>query len=92
MGLDKFVVMCETEQLHFHFSLSCVGEGDGNLLQYSGLENPIDRGAWRATVLGVMRVEHDLATKQLPYVGFCVNTAFQLLWINTKVWDCWIIW
>ena len=29
-----------TEQLHFHFSLSCIGEGNGNPLQYSGLENP----------------------------------------------------
>ena len=34
-----------TEQLHFHFSLSCIGEGNGNSLQYSCLENPRDRGA-----------------------------------------------
>ena len=34
-----------TEQLHFHFSLSCIGEGNGNPLQYSCLENPRDRGA-----------------------------------------------
>ena len=34
-----------TEQLHFHFSLSCIGEGNGNPLQYSWLENPRDRGA-----------------------------------------------
>ena len=34
-----------TEQLHFHFSLSCIGEGNGNLLQYFCLENPRDRGA-----------------------------------------------
>ena len=39
------------------------GEGNGNPLQYSCLENPMDRGAWRATVRGVTRVEHDLATK-----------------------------
>ena len=31
-----------TEQLHFHFSLSCIGEGNGNPLQYSCLENPMD--------------------------------------------------
>ena len=31
---------------HFHFSLSCIGEGNGNPLQYSSLENPMDRGAW----------------------------------------------
>ena len=35
-----------TEQLHFHFSLSCIGEGNGNPLQCSCLENPKDRGAW----------------------------------------------
>ena len=34
-----------TERLHFHFSLSCIGEGNGNLLQCSCLENPMDRGA-----------------------------------------------
>ena len=42
-----------TERLHFHFSLSCTGEGNGNPLQYSHLENPMDRGAWRAMVHGV---------------------------------------
>ena len=41
------------EQLHFHFSLSCTGEGNGNPLQYSCLENPRDRGAWWAAVYGV---------------------------------------
>ena len=34
-----------TEQLHFHFSLSCIGEGNGNPLQCSCLENPRDRGS-----------------------------------------------
>ena len=42
-----------TEQLHFHFSLSCIGEGNGNPLQYSCLENPRDRGAWWAPDYGV---------------------------------------
>ena len=42
-----------TEQLHFHFSLSCIGEGNGNLLQYSCLENPRDRGAWWAAAYGI---------------------------------------
>ena len=42
-----------TEQLHFHFSLSCIGEGNGNLLQCSCLENPRDRGAWWAVGYGV---------------------------------------
>ena len=39
------------------------GEGNGNPLQYSFLENPMDRGSWQATVHGVARVGHDLATK-----------------------------
>ena len=42
-----------TERLHFHFSLSCIGEGNGNPLQYSCLENPRDRGAWWAAAYGV---------------------------------------
>ena len=42
-----------TERLHFHFSLSCLGEGNGNPLQCSCLENPRDRGAWWAAVYGV---------------------------------------
>ena len=40
------------------------GEGHGNPLQYSCLENPMDRGSWQATVHGVTRVRHDLETKE----------------------------
>ena len=39
-----------TERLHFRFSLACIGEGNGNPLQCSCLENPRDRGAWWAAV------------------------------------------
>ena len=42
-----------TERLHFHFSLSRIGEGNGNPLQCSFLENPRDGGAWWAAVYGV---------------------------------------
>ena len=42
-----------TEWLPFHFSLSCIGEGNGNPLQYSCLENPRDRWAWWAAVYGI---------------------------------------
>ena len=45
-GLDM------TELLHFHFSLSCIGEGNGNPLQCSCLEKPRDGGAWWAAVYG----------------------------------------
>ena len=43
------------------------GEGNGNPLQYSCLETATDRGAWWATVHGLARVGHNLATKPLPY-------------------------
>ena len=42
-----------TERLHFHFSLSCTGEGNGNPPQCSCLENPRDRGPWWAAIYGV---------------------------------------
>ena len=42
-----------TERLHFHFSLSCIGEGNGNPLQCSCLEDARDGGAWWAAVSGV---------------------------------------
>ena len=41
-------------------------EGSGNPLQYLFLGNPMDRGAWQATVHGVVRVRHDLVTKLPP--------------------------
>ena len=52
-----------TERLHFHFSLSCIGEGNGNPLQCSYLENPRDGGAWWAAVYGVAQSRTQL--KQL---------------------------
>ena len=42
-----------TERLHCHFSLSCIGEGNGNPLQCSCLENLGDGGAWWAAIYGV---------------------------------------
>ena len=49
-----------TEQLHFHFSLWCIGEGNGNPLQCSCLENPRDGGAWWAAVYGVTHSQTQL--------------------------------
>ena len=43
------------------------GKGNGNPLQYSCLENSVNRGAWRATVHGVARVRHDLSTKEVGW-------------------------
>ena len=45
-----------TERLHFHFLLACIGEGNGNPLQCSCLENPRDCGAWWAASMGSHRV------------------------------------
>ena len=52
MGLLR-VGHLATERLYFHFSLSCIGEGNGNPLQCSCLENLRDGGAWWAAVYGV---------------------------------------
>ena len=46
-----------TERLHSHFSLSCIGEGNGNPLQCSCLQNPRDGGAWWAAVSGVTQCQ-----------------------------------
>ena len=58
------------------FNATYFGEGIGIPLQYSCLENLIDRGAWWAIVQGVARVEHDLATK-LPPVQLINFTSFR---------------
>jgi len=52
-----------TERLHFHFSLSCIGKGNGNPLQCSCLENARDGGAWWAAVYGIAQSRTQL--KQL---------------------------
>ena len=48
-----------TERLHFHFSLSCIGEGNGNPLQCSCLENPRDGTPGGRPSMGSHRVRHD---------------------------------
>ena len=77
-GLDM------TERLHFDFSLSCIGEGNGNPLQCSCLENPRDDGAWCAAVYGVAQSQtqmkqlsssssrqvHGVAKSQTPLSGW----------------------
>ena len=59
-----------TERLHFHFSLSCIGEGNGNPFQCSCLENPSDWGAWWAAISGVVQSRTRLkrfSSSSLPY-------------------------
>ena len=60
-----------TERLHFHFSLSCFGEGNGNPLQCSCLENPMDGGAWWAAVYGVAQSRPRL--KRLSSSPLCLS-------------------
>ena len=50
------------DQAHFHFSLSCIVEGNGNPLQCSCLENPRDGGAWWAAVYGVAQLDTTATT------------------------------
>ena len=68
-----------TERLHFHFSLSCTGEENGNPLQYSCLENPRDGGAWWAAIYGVTqsrtRLKQLSSSSSTKYFDF-----FPILW------------
>ena len=52
---EHLTISCTTERLHFHFSLSCIGEGNGNPLQCYCLENPRDGGTCWAAVYGVVQ-------------------------------------
>ena len=60
----------KTERLHFHFSISCIGEGNGNPLQYSCLENPRDGGAWWASIYGV--AQSRIRLKRLSSSSSCL--------------------
>ena len=70
-----------TERLHFHFSFSCIGEGNGNPLQCSCLENPRDGRAWWAAIYGVTQSQTRLkrlsssssrsSSEPLPHLCFC---------------------
>ena len=72
-----------TEQLHFLFSLSCIGEGNGNPLQCSCLENPRDGGAWWAAVYGVAQ-----SRIRLKRLSSSILTEYRSYSIGTKS-ICW---
>jgi len=84
-----------TERLHFHFSLSCIGEGNGNPLQCSCLENPKDGGAWWAAVYGVAQSRTRLkwlssSSSSIPQLGFIEKrTSLFLLYCISSVWFLW---
>ena len=66
-----------TGQLHFHFSLSCVGEGNGNPLQCSCLENPRDGEAWWAAIYGVAQSQTRLKwlSSSKLLLGVCIHSV-----------------
>ena len=66
-----------TERLHFHFSLSCIGEGNGNPLQCSFLENPRDGAAWWAAVCGVAQSQTRL--KQLSSSSSSIDMFYTFI-------------
>ena len=66
-----------TERLHFPFSLSCTGEGNGDPLQCSCLENPRDGGPGGLPSVGSHRVGHDLAAAGLPLLLLAAGSPGQ---------------
>ena len=86
-----------TERLHFHFSLSCFGEGNGNPLQCSCLENPRDGGAWWAAVYGVAqswtRLKRLSSSSSIhiwgPEITDGGNISCSLIWQNAFELWCW---
>ena len=86
-----------TERLHFHFSLSCIGEGNGNPLQCSCLENPRDGGAWWAAVYGVAqsrtqlkRLSNSSSSSMKDFNSFfcmpCSDMYFPIILCRTFIW------
>ena len=77
-----------TKWLYFHFSLSCIREGNGNPLQYSCLENPRDRGDWWASVYGVAQSRTWLKWLSIAYIYILLNIYTYLkivkLYINVE--------
>ena len=75
-GCSPWVTKSDTtEQFHFHFSLSCIGEGNGNPLQCSCLENPRDGRAWWAAVYGVAQSQTQLKRLSKQASRQAQNTA-----------------
>ena len=88
-----------TEQLHFPISLSCIGEGHGNPLQCSCLENPRDGGAWWAAVYGVaqsrtrlMWLSSSSSLVSLKYTGLCRETDRKHMWNSLQIRGQWKYW
>ena len=76
-----------TERLHFHFSLSCIGEGNGNPLQCSCLENPRDGGDWWAAVYGVAQSRTRLKRLSSSSSLAIMNNAFMNMGVQISLLD-----
>ena len=79
-----------TERLDFHFSLSCIGEGNGNTLQCSCLENPRDGGSWLAAVCGVTQSRTRLkrlssSSSSIPLMCVCLCIYLYHIFIHSSV-------
>ena len=74
-----------TEWLHFHFSLSCIGEENGNPLQYSCLENPRDGGAWWAAVYGVAQSR----TWLKQFSSSSSSKVYNMIWLKHLYHNIW---
>ena len=72
-----------TEQLHFHFSLSCIGEGNNNPLQCSCLENPRDGGACWAAVYGVAQ-----SWTRLMWLSSSSSSRIRIKWGGQWHFEC----
>ena len=80
MCVHNFAKMDFNAEVYGSFDNTKYGKGNGNTLQYSCLENPMDRGAWWATVHGAQRVRHDWVT----------SLHFTSLWESTpSLFDPW---
>ena len=84
-----------TERLHFHFSLWCIGEGNGNPLQCSCLENPRDGGAWWAAVYGVAqrrtrlkRLSSSSSSTLILFIHTVENVPFWQKWADQELPKC----
>ena len=78
-----------TERLHFHFSLSCTGEGNGNPLQCSCLENPRNGGAWWAAVYGVTRSQTRLKRLSSSSISMWSISLINFRRLNLFWWIKW---
>ena len=80
-----------TERLHFYFSLSCIGEGNGNPLQCSHLENPRDGGAWWAAVYGVAQKQLSSSSIRIgKQIGGRIRSSInssEIKMFVKKIWD-----